>query len=265
MLTSLRKDRMKLAKNYALYYGENGVNELKSFDIVIVEPKATSVQEVEHLQSFNTLVFFYLSMLEVHPTEPIFKELTEEDFIFVNGKPYINEEYGTYLVSLQSRKWIEYLLKQVHKYIQVFHADGLFLDTIGDLESVLIPLTIHEQQLQGAVHFLYALKMLYPKNLFIQNNGLETVCLQTAPYIDGVCWENPPLTLTESKEWVELITKRLKRLQDQFQMKILLLIEETMDKERNAYMNVRKFAKEHNFLLYHASNKYVDGVNIIKG
>lgn len=34
--------------------------------------------------------------------------------------------------------------------------------------------------------------------ILIQNNGLESVYLETAPYIDGICWGNPPFSLTES-------------------------------------------------------------------
>ena len=50
----------------------------------------------------------------------------------VDGKPMRNEAFGTYLVDLQSKKWMDYLLEKVSHHIEVLDVDGLFLDTIGD-------------------------------------------------------------------------------------------------------------------------------------
>ncbi|MDF2606153.1 MAG: hypothetical protein K0S34_343 [Bacillales bacterium] len=264
MPKSFRKDRMKLANSYTLYYGHGRGNELALFDIAIIDSKGHTSDEINKLKLQNTLVITYLSIFEVSPHEPIFKELTEEDFWIVDGEPVKNKAYGTYLVSLNSKKWLNYLLHEVKRQLVVLETDGIFLDTIGDIENYGLPYNLRQQQLKGVVNFLYALKMLYPNHLFIQNNGLEEVCLHTAMYIDGICWENPPFNLNESEEWVKVITNRLLKLKLDFDIQIFLLLEESIEKERNSYEKAKKVARKHGFLLYNAPGRYVDGINLAK-
>lgn len=40
--------------------------------------------------------------------------------------------------------------------------------------------------------------MLYADHFLIRNNGVESVYLEAAPYIDRICWGNPPFSLAES-------------------------------------------------------------------
>lgn len=265
MINSLRKDRILMATNYALYYGFGRAEELSRFDIAIIEPKGVSKEEIKYIQSKNTLVLTYVSIIEVHPSEGIFKELQAEDFLLVDGERVTNDEYGTYLVNLQSKKWVNYLLKQVRNHFNQLDSDGIFMDTIGDIEMTGIPETVRQEQLTAIMNLLYALRMLYPNHLFIQNNGLNTVCLTTAPYIDGICWENPPLNLLESKLWVEVILERLNQLKEKYGIKVFLLLEESVETERRGYFKAKKVARENNYLLYRAPLQYVTGVNVMKG
>lgn len=261
MFRSFRKDRLLLARNYCLYYGMGSIEELARFDVAIVEPNALCIGELKQIKARNTVVLTYLNIVEIHPNEPIFQELSEEDFLFVDGKPITNERNGTYLVNLQSKKWVDYLLKEVHRHLLVLDSDGLFLGTIGDLEFTTIPFSLREKQLEAAVNLLSVLKLLYPHYLMIQNNGIERVCLRTAPYIDGICWENPPLSLPDNKEAVEAITRRLSQLVKQYELKIFLLIEENTENKRNSYAAAKKFAQEQDFLLYYAHSIDIAGVH----
>jgi len=258
-----RKNRMLAAKNYALYYGYGKGEELSCFDLIIVEPKGFSLPEFKKLREANKVLFTYLSLIEVHPTDSIFEQLTEEDLLIVDGKPMRNEAFGTYLVNLQSKKWIDYLLKKVSHHIEVLKVDGLFLDTIGDIEFTSIPLSEKNVQLKAVINFLHIFKMLYPTHLLIQNNGLEAVCLETAPYIDGICWENPPLSSPVNKDWTDQILQRLSLLKEEFQLTIFLLVEMTWNQEKEAYLAAKKVAKEKDYLLYLAPKNYIEGVNNI--
>jgi hypothetical protein len=263
MGNSLRKDRLLLSQNYALYYGHGQSDLLARFDVAIIEPKGQVSSDIIHLQNMNTLVFTYLSIVEVRPEEPIYQVLDDNDFLKMDGKRVENKMYGTYLVNLQSKKWIQYLLGEVHHHLMIMGSDGIFLDTIGDIDG--LPEELRAEQLSAMVNLLYATKLLYPNHLFIQNNGLEYVIYQSAPFIDGLCWENPPLNNRDSTEWVEVIKNRLMELKNHFQHKVLLLIEESQDVEKKGYIKARKLAKEFDFLLYYAPNNYVEGVNVIKG
>lgn len=258
-----RKNKMLAAKNYALYYGYGQGEELSCFDLIIVEPKGFTSPEFKKLRETNNVLFTYLSLIEVHPTDSIFQQLTEEDFLVVDGKPMRNETFGTYLVNLQSKKWMDYLLEKVSHHIEVLKVDGLFLDTIGDIEFSSIPSSVKHTQLKAFINFLHIFKMLYPTHLLIQNNGLETVCLETAPYIDGICWENPPLSSPADKEWTDQILQRLSLLKEEFQLTVFLLIEMAAEQEKEDYLVAKKVAKEKNFLLYLAPKNYVEWVDNI--
>ncbi|TQR11847.1 hypothetical protein [Psychrobacillus lasiicapitis] len=256
--TSNRKERMLLAKNYALYYGYGKMKELSSFDLIIVEPKAYTIPQFQELKYTNKVILTYLSLLEVHPTDSVFQDLTKEDLLIVDGEPLKNNEFGTYLVNLKSKKWMEHLLKNIQHHLEEIEADGLFLDTIGDIESQALPPNMQSIQLKAIVNFLHILKMLYPNHLLIQNNGLNTVVLETAPYIDGIFWENPPFTIEKSKEWTDLIVQRLSLLKKEFQVKVFLLLEEKIEKERKAYSMAKVIAKDKGFQLYNAPMDYLE-------
>lgn len=265
MLTSFRKDQMLLAKNYALYYGYGRVRELSLFDMAIVDPNGLKVEEFNELKLNNTLVITYLSIFEVHPTEPIYKELAYEDFLLIDGELIKNEDFGTYLVNLKSKKWINHLLNKINRHFNLLESDGLFLDTVGDIELQSISTQVKKQQIDALVNFLSVLKLLYPNHLMIQNNGFEIVIDETCSLIDGILWENPPFSLKESKEWVQVILDKISKIKEQYQLKIFLLLEDSIEKERNSYEQARRIAKKHEFLLYHASKDYIEGFNILKG
>lgn len=261
--TSNRKERMLLAENYALYYGYGKMEELSQFDLIIVEPSGFTIPEFKRLKNNNKVIFTYLSLFEVHPMDNIFQDLTKDDLLFVDGEPLKNYDFGTYLVNLQSKKWMDHLLKNVQHHLEELEADGLFLDTIGDIESSSIPASIKRIQMDAIINFLHVLKILYPTHLLIQNNGLNTVCLETAPYIDGICWENPSFSLPETKEWTDLIVQRLSLFKKEFQMKVFLLLEETLENERKAYSTAKDIAKAKDFLVYNAPVNYVEAINVL--
>lgn len=263
MENSLRKDQLLMAQNYALYYGYGNADLMSRFDIAVIEPKGQTLKEINHLKNKNTLVITYLSIIEVRPDDPIFQNLEDDDFLIVDGKRVKNEQYGTYLVNLQSEAWIQYLLREIYHQLIMLGSDGIFLDTIGDIDGYSED--VRDKQLTALVNFLYVIRILYPNYLMIQNNGLEHVCLQTAPFIDGICWENPPLENQDAMEWVDVIKERLIHLSNQYNLKILLLIEETLDKDRRRYLKARKMVKDYGFSLYSAPNNYVEGVNVVKG
>lgn len=255
---SLRKDRLLIAKDYRLYYGFGKHEELSNYDIAIVEPKAMTKEKVTYLQHRNTLVIAYLSIVEVHPTEPIYTQLTDDDFLKSNGQRIKNNLFGTYLVNLKSKRWVNYLLESFKHRLMSLNADGIFMDTIGDLDMATLPETIRVEQLKALTNFLYIMKLQYPHHVFIQNNGLETVCKYTIAFIDGILWENPPLMLEESQAWVTKILNQFDSLNKENSIKVFLLFEDTLKQNISVLPIAKKLAKDKEFLIYHAPEKYIE-------
>lgn len=261
-MTSLRQDQLKLVQSYALYYGYGEREKLARFDLVIIEPKACHEDDLRYLQTKKTLVLSYLSVMEVQPTDAIFPTLQTEDFLLVDGRPLMNDVFGTYYVNLTSRRWQAYLKKETDYRLHTIRSDGLFLDTIGGLEHPVLTKEQREEQVTAALDWLKWVKQHYPDHLLIQNNGLETLCLQTAPYINGILWENPPLTLPESQAWVDVIFRQLEALSHSFDLRLFLLFEETVERERQSYPKAKRLAKKKPYLVYNAPENYVKGVNL---
>ncbi|WP_078409081.1 hypothetical protein [Priestia abyssalis] len=259
-VNSLRRDRLHMSKTFALYYGYGKADQLSFFDIAIIEPKGMRPEEIQSIQNRKTLVFSYLSLIEVHPSEPIFASLKKEDFLSVNGRKIRNDSFGTYLMNLRSKRWMDYLLTEARYRLHSMGTDGLFLDTVGDLELAELPSALKADQMDALSNLFYTMDLLYPNHLFIQNNGIESLFLRTAPWIDGIVWENPPLTLQESKEWVDFMLTRLDRLVQEHSIRIFLLFEASLEEKRKALPIAKKLGKEKNYLVYLASENYVADV-----
>lgn len=87
--------------------------------------------------------------------------------------------------------------------------------------------------------------------------------MEKAPYIDGIFWGNPPLSSLANKECTEQILQRISLLKEEFQLKVLLLVEMVAEQEKEDYLVAKKVVKEKDFLLYLAPKGYIDGVNNI--
>jgi hypothetical protein len=255
-----RKERLQQARHYALYYGKGRVDELVRFDVVVIEESGMSIADIRRLKKGGALVFAYLSVTELHPNHPLFTHVTEQDLLLVKGIPVKNEQYDTFVLDLQSDHWLQILNEKADILLNQLGVDGLFLDTLDQVESSLLPVSIREAQFNAAINFIFRMKQRYPDRLLIQNNGLEQLCLHTAPWIDGLCWENPPLTLNTYEAWNREVLKRLDHMQKEWALSIFLLLEETVENERGCYPKAKSLAEQRGYLCYLAPTQYVAGI-----
>lgn len=256
------------AKNYALYYGLGRARELAHFDLVIVEPDGHNAASLRVMQDAGTLVLAYLSVMEIPPAAPENKLLRTTDYLSNEGSLLSNVEYGNYLADLRSTRWVGLLLQKAGRLIQSGY-DGLFLDTIGDVESTSIPGELRDLQLMAAVNIVGQLRRRFPQHILVQNSGLEKLCSLTAAYINGICWENPPLGIEACIPWVEVITGKLEKLRDTYGIKVLLLQEEkdeaglggVGDNTDAIFQLAKDISHSKDFLLYKAPYRYIGGIN----
>lgn len=259
------KGRLVHSENYALFYGLGEVEKLSKYDFVIVEPKGQKKEGIERLKAGGTLVLAYFSIMEINTWEKEFELLLDEDFLTIDNDRIINHNYGTFLLDLRSAKWQEFIYIKTEKLIKDVGYNGLFIDTIGDLELNIIPSVERQQLINAAVSILKRIKETFPHCILIQNNGLNEICLMTQPYLDGICWENPPVSQKAHLPWMLSVLDRLSRLEKKG-IRILLLCEEDRTnifkiiKSKIIIHRAKKVTKEHNFLLYIAPKQYVNSV-----
>lgn len=248
--------RFRMSKNYALYYGFKEEELLSCFDTVILEPAGHTPEAIRRIRSHGTLVLAYLSMLEIPPWGLERKFLKDKDYLQQNGSPLIHEPSGNYWLDLRSKNWTNLLLHKVSYFLSHQEYDGIFLDTLGYVEEAVFPSQLREETITAIRRVLERMQEIFPRHLLIQNGGIGRIIYETAPYLNGVCWENP---LGDSD--AELVDRRLlnnlKRLKDEYNIQVLLLIE-------NQHANisaVRKIAADTGFLIYHADSGYTGRIN----
>jgi len=250
--------KFKNMSKYAVYYGAGELDQLSQFHMVVVEPLHRTTNDIEFLHKKGALVLAYVSVMEVHSSHPIRSLISEDFFITDSGNPetYLKQpEYGNYLIDLSNRKWHGILLNHIGQLLITQGYDGIFLDTIGDVEmpNLVNPMV----QVDGAVRLVQNLRKWFPNAVLVQNNGLELLCMQTAPDLDGIAWENPPLQVQGSQGWVNAIAKRLSMLQQEYGIVPMVLFEDRNQMSRQDWLVRRDFSDQHGFCAYYAPKHYM--------
>ncbi|MEX2416690.1 MAG: endo alpha-1,4 polygalactosaminidase [Paenibacillaceae bacterium] len=252
-----RKLSFAEARNFVVYYGHGQANVMSKYDIAIVEPAGQTEESLKEMQEAGTLVFAYVSMTEVPKYDQLKTLLREVDYLKLNGEIVANEEYHTLVADLRSSNWIGLLLHRIGGHLRNSNYDGIFMDTISNVEWPSLPAGMRAEQQAAALELVKRIRKLHPNHLIIQNNGLEILCVETAPYIDGICWENPDFVRPETYSWHETVRLRLKQLAANNNTRILFLQEKSTTNKRGLESAVN-WAKRENYLHYLSSNHYLE-------
>jgi hypothetical protein len=251
-----RRLRFRKSSNFIVYYGKDNVQELCKYNVAIVEPLGQNADNVKAMKAAGVLVIAYISVIEIQAYSEFYKLLKEEDFLSVNGVRLRNDVFGSQLVDLRSPRWNSILIHHIGSLLYNYSYDGIFLDTIGDIEFPSIPEEYQNLLLNAAVNFIKAIRENFEDVVIIQNNGFEKLCSLTGPLIDGVCFENPPVNIERSKKWVESITRELVYFKDTFNAQVLILTD-SLGKDNDHQEKVEELARGNDFLLYHAPYSYL--------
>lgn len=252
-----RKLSFAEARNFVVYYGHGQAEVLSKYDIAVVEPAGQTEQSLKVMQDAGTLVFAYVSITEVPEYDQLKALLREVDYLKLNGKIVANEEYHTMVADLRSSNWIGLLLHRIGGHLRNSNYDGIFMDTISNVEWPILPAGVRAEQQVAALELVKRLRKLHPNHLIIQNNGLEVLCLETAPYIDGICWENPDFVRPETYSWHETVRIRLKKLVSATGIRIMFLQEKGTMTEPGLESTLY-WAKREQYLHYVSANHYLE-------
>ncbi len=253
-----RRERFQEARNYSVYYGQGNGHKLSRYDIAIVEPSAQSVDDIRVMKESNTLIIAYVTVMELGSFHSMYSMLDEDDFLKVNGKRVYKEAFDTYILNLQSKRWQGLLHHHVGNLLLNEGYDGIFMDTIGDVEGYFLPPVERNIQINQATHIVKRFRESFQNHLIVQNNGLEQLCVKTAPYLDGICWENPPFSQKESEDWCYNVLDRVIRMKREHSVKALFLNDQHEIKLRpSAGIISQSIADKHEFLYYEAQEHYM--------
>jgi len=252
----MTREKFKSIRNFSVYYGPSNLPGLATYDCVIIEPSRFTDTDIAALRLRGTLVIGYVTAMEVGPVHhPQWSQLAESDFLHNGGERIAKESYNTYLLDLTSNRWRALLHQEVGRLLTQRGFDGIFLDTIGDVEDYNLPNS--SIQIEAAAKIIYEFRRFFPRAIIIQNNGLEALCLQSAPYIDAITWENPPVDLKNSRTWVRLIAERLNSITKQHDVKVMTLFDRSESLTRHEWIVRRRFTDANGYLTYFAPTHYL--------
>jgi endo-alpha-1,4-polygalactosaminidase (GH114 family) len=233
-------------QDYVLYYGREQIERLSEYDLAIVEPLGQNEKSVEYLHKKGTSVIAYISFLEISAQSYGNKLLKPEDYLIDNGAVVENLEYGNKLLDLASDRWQGILLHHIGDLYMNHNYDGIFIDTLADIEYFQLSCEIKNSLINSLIKLLQKIKERFPRLLILQNNGIEFLYSYTSDYIDGICIEN--IYLSHDNMEVLDYLKYSKAL------KIFILTNSQIDAEAMEY--TKKMTNIKGYLYYHASNGY---------
>jgi hypothetical protein len=133
------------------------------------------------MQAQGTTLLAYLSMLEV-PDET-------SAVLRIDGVPQQNRAWGNWILDPRHPETERRVLAAAAA-LRHDGWDGIFLDTLGILES---PALLTDLELvPAAARLVAAIAAGWPGGVLVQNWGLGLLLPLTAPYLQGVCWEDFP-------------------------------------------------------------------------
>ncbi|UOY92221.1 endo alpha-1,4 polygalactosaminidase [Ectobacillus sp. JY-23] len=243
---------LKGAKTYKIFYNapnKRMLSQLATYDFVIIEPYHYNATKIQQLQAKGTKVYGYISTMEAASwNQELMKRFAAKDFFYRGGKKVHYAEWDSYLMDITSVHYRGILMEEIKKHIVEKGFDGIFLDTVGDIDnehtgSVLL------QQRQGMKTFLQGIQKKYPNLSLIQNWGFATLKSTTAPYVDAIMWEGFHYKSVARDEWSLNRIRDLHALRKQYEIEVLTV--SSAEKEKSTLL-----AKQNGFIHFHTNRGY---------
>lgn len=215
---------------FAVYYGKNNIEKLKKFEMVILQSKFFTEEEIYSLKSNNVITIAYFSVGEI-------AELVKGDgkgpggwasfYMDKNkdGLPDKNPNWNSYYINPGSNQWQEYSLRIISD-IKRKGFDGILLDTIDTVD-------IYPELKKNFVDYIIWIKSKIPSFILIINRGFSIID-NVYTYIDAILFEcfstyydfkNKKYMKWEGNDlkWTEGVMEKIKFLQKKKNFLIFVL------------------------------------------
>lgn len=223
---------LKDVKDYKIYYGEANkkvIKELSQYDMVIIEPYAFTKKQIEQLKQSGTIVLGYVSVMELEDQHR--SQVVKSDYYYQNNEKMRIEQWDTYIMNLQETHYRDILLTKVEEQIVEKGIDGVFLDTVGDIDDYFYDQPTVQKQFRDAyVTFLKEIKEIDSNLILVQNWGFPTLKSASLNLVDGVLWEDFNQEVISKDEWSQDWIRYFKKYKNQ-----LVTFTVTPNKQSKAY------------------------------
>lgn len=162
---------------------------LKKFDVAIIhssslEADSGAKELVSELQAAGTYVIAYISVGEddsLHTADGLGENGFASYYIYENGMPKVNPNWGSYFVDAGNPVWQNIILNRA-EHILSYGVDGLFLDTLDTVDVVY-------STRGGMMDLVSKLDAAFPQAKLVANRGF-TIFPYISQYLDGIMFES---------------------------------------------------------------------------
>lgn len=178
--------------SFTIYYGAanaKAIQKLSTYNTVVIEPFAFTKEQIQQLKKSGTKVLGYVSVMELEAQNKA--KVTDSDYYYYNGNKMQIPKWNTYIMDITNPHYRNIVLTKVNEQVVQKGLDGVFLDTVGDIDDYFYDKPADQANIRnGYVELLKAIKTNNPNLLLMQNWGFDTVKTASLPYIDAVLWED---------------------------------------------------------------------------
>ena len=202
-------------------------------------------------QDSGTLVYGYINSMEADKwNQALYHQLLEDDFYKdKNGNKMYFEKWDSYLMDMSSEHYQHILLEEIKAQITDKKLDGVFLDTVGNIDSYLSG-SEQKKQNEALTTFVKKIKNENGNLSIAQNWGFDTLAKYTAPYVDFIMWEDFSYSVVGEDEWALEKMDQLKQIRNRYHTQVVTIA--FKDEEKS-----KQLARKHGFkFLYHPEGSY---------
>jgi len=164
-LTGLPEPGRAETPSVALFYGaQPPLAELRAFDVAVVDPDHVPATAVA---AARRPLFAYVSLGEVHPSRPWFRELPAD---WLAGS---NPAWGSRIVDQSRPEWADFFLDRIIAPLWQAGYRGFFLDTLDSYQLAYRTPESRAAQQAGLTRIILAIKQRWPEARLIANRGFE--------------------------------------------------------------------------------------------
>ena len=174
--------------SFICYYGDF-CEEQKNFDVAILHSNTlytteNAKEKVKELSDNGTYTIAYITVGEddaLNVADGLGQGGYASYYIYENGYPKQNPNWGSYFVDVSNPVWQEKILEEAGRILD-YGVDGLFLDTLDTVD-------VRPESIGGLTELVRLLHETYPEAKLVANRGFNLL-KYISPYISGLMFES---------------------------------------------------------------------------
>lgn len=207
--------RLGKIQSFLIYYGAASTEtkrRLMETDLAIIELLQWKPEDIADIQASGTEVYGYMSVMETPEwNRKRTSAIDSADLLTEKGSPIRFEEWNSVLMDLRSPGYRSLLLAELDEMVETYALNGVFLDTVGDIEDY-VPPALQDEMTAAYRSFLTVAGGRHTDLKWLQNRGF----MQLDPcsgLLDGFLWEGFEVDKAANswlKHWLKALDRHQK-------------------------------------------------------